>query len=152
MHALAQGGCRERVLKGANQIKVLQTGSKKLKPLPTLCFYYCARKLSDPARDRFSFNYVFHVCVPRLHAQQLLSRPNLSHTSSSPTLNSLPIKTSLHRVCLALVCMYVLYASVQCICVLIIFEGYFPEYKLRHVPCCLLSLQFGVVQCCKHLP
>lgn len=106
----------EWVLRGANQIKVLQTGSEKLKPVPSLCFYYRARKLSDPARDRFSFNYVFHVCVPRVHAQRLLSRPNLSHTSSSPTPSSLPIKTGLHRVCLALVCMCFFYASVQCMC------------------------------------
>lgn len=96
----------------------------------------------DPARERFSFNYVFHVCVPRLHAQQLLSRPNLSHTSSSPTLNSLPFKTGLHRVRLHLcVCMFYLHLYSVCTCVLIVFEGYFPEYKFRHVSCCLPSLQ-----------
>lgn len=135
----------EWIVKGANQIKVLQTGSKKRKPVPTLCFHYRAKKLSDPARDRFSFNYVFHVCVPRLYAQRLLSRPNLSHTSSSPTLNSLPIKTGLQRLFGTCACVYVLYASLQrtvCVCTLC-FRRYFPEF--RHVPYCLCSLQFSAL-------
>lgn len=38
-----------------------------------------ARELSHPARNRFSFNYMFHVHVPMLHARRLLSRPNISH-------------------------------------------------------------------------
>lgn len=38
-----------------------------------------ARELSHPGRNCFSFNYMFHVHVPMLHARRLLSRPNISH-------------------------------------------------------------------------
>lgn len=117
----------ELALKGANQIKVLQTGSEKLKPVPDLCFYYCARKLSDPARNRFSFNYMFHVCVPRLHAQRPLSRPNISH--AYPHLNTQLIayqnRTSqgLWRTCV--------YVCSICICTVYVFAnsiwGTFPQ-------------------------
>lgn len=82
------GRVRSNVLWGANQIKSTTNRQHKTKAVLNLCFYYGSRKLSDPARNRFSFNYMFHVCVPRLHAQRLLSRPNISH--AYPRLNTQP--------------------------------------------------------------
>lgn len=89
----------------------------------------------EPARDRCSFNYVFHVCVPRLHVQQLLSRSNLSHTASSLTLSRLPIKTGLCRVCQSQ-CVHVCF---RCAYAFSLYFRWILQH-LTHVPCGLLSL------------
>lgn len=68
-----------------------------------------ARELSHPGRNRFSFNYMFHVHVPVLHARRLLSRPNISH--AYPHLNTPVVaylNTSAHglqRTCAAARCL-----------------------------------------------
>lgn len=70
----------------------------------------------DPTRDHFSFNYVFHVCVPKLHPQWAASKPSLSHTSSSPTLSPVACQNRIAKG-LSGTCVHPCSAaSVQCMC------------------------------------
>lgn len=76
-------------------------------------FVAVPEKCLNTARDRFSFDYVFHVWFPSLHAQQLMSRSNFSHTSSSPALQSTAYQNRT-VLCLSGTGVHVKFASVHC--------------------------------------
>lgn len=85
----------------------------------------------DPTRDHFSFNYVFHVCVPKLHPQRASpvfhTHPHLQHSVL------LPVKTGLQRVCPARVCIHVL-LHLYNVRVISVLKVCFSKHTVKHVP------------------
>lgn len=135
----------EQVLKGANQIKVLQTGSKKLKPVPTLCFYNCARKLSRSS-ERLFLIQLRVPCVRSKPSCTAASEPAQSFTHILISNTQFIAYQNRTAQGLSGTCAYVCFI---CICTVYVCSLHLRDFSQSISPsmCPLCSS----AQCCRHL-